>query len=127
MLVLLLRPPLSLRRKDAIVDLSKHLFAVPRVGFGGPLTRPGQSVALESTGNRRFGPLGLEFRSGRGWGGNLHGGRGLVAEDVPTPLEKRTEKTLVRTNHVEILRCRCVFLAILTISMSKNTVRRIGE
>ena len=74
-----------MRRKDAIVDLSKHLFAVSRVGFGGPLTRPGQSFALESTGNRRFGPLGLEFRSGRGWGGNPHGGRGLVAEDVPTP------------------------------------------
>ena len=75
----------SLRRKDAIVDLSKHLFAVSRMGFGGPLTMPRHCIALESTGNRRFGPLGLEFRSGRGAGGNPHGGRGLVAEDAPTP------------------------------------------
>ena len=77
--------PLSLRRKDGIVDLPKHLFAVSGVGFGGPLTSPGHCIALDSTGNRRFGPLGLEFRSGRGAGGNPHGGRGLVAEDAPTP------------------------------------------
>ena len=77
--------PLSLRRKDGIVDLPKHLFAVSGVGFGGPLTSPGHCIALDSTGNRRFGPLGVELASVRGWGGNPGVGPGVATEDAPTP------------------------------------------
>ena len=62
-------PPLSLRRKDAFLDLPKWMFVVCRVEFGGPLTRIGQCIASDSTDNRRFALRGVNLASGRSAGG----------------------------------------------------------
>ena len=62
-------PPLSLRRKDAILDLPKRTSVLCRVEFGGLQTRPGHSVGPDSPDNRRFALRGVEFGSGRSAGG----------------------------------------------------------
>ena len=63
------RPPLSLRRKDAILDLPKRTSVVCGVEFGGLQTRPGHWVGPDEAGNRTFALRGAEFGSGRSAGG----------------------------------------------------------
>ena len=76
---LVLWPPLSLRRKDAILDLPKRTSAVSKVGFGGPLGPGDFCLGVISVTGLAVEGFGVNLASGRSAGGNPFGGAVVAA------------------------------------------------